>query len=253
MKKGYRIFFSNLGYAKGINGSFGHHLRGVSRHFYCPPSVQIKTLLQLKEIINREQPDLCCFVEIDEGKSPGSGFLNQLEAIMDENYPFHDIAGKYGEESSLSRLPLHKGKCNAFIARNALPFERKYFSTGGKKLFYKIDISSTIQVVFAHFSLKRLIRVRQFEEVMLLIAESEKQTVLLGDFNILSGFGELSPFLEEGGMVLMNDKDIPTFTFHRRQMVLDLCICAVSLRDRIKLDVVEQPFSDHAALLVEIV
>ena len=45
---------------------------------------------------------------------PHSAGLNQIESLLGPDYPFHDIADKYGEGSILGRLPLHQGKSNGF-------------------------------------------------------------------------------------------------------------------------------------------
>ena len=51
-------------------------------------------------------------------------------------------------------------------------------------------------------------------------------------------------------IVLLNKEDVPTFTFHQRQLVLDLCLCTPGIAERADLRVVPQPYSDHAALVV---
>ena len=107
-----KILFSNLGYARGINGSLQQHIKGAGRFFYCAPTVQQRVLAQMKSIIDQEKPDLCCFVEIDQG-SIHTAYFNQMDALMDEIYRFHDISDKYGYNSTLGRMPLHAGKSNA--------------------------------------------------------------------------------------------------------------------------------------------
>ena len=56
----YKIFFSNIGYAKGIDGSLRQHISMAGRHFYCSLPVQEQVLAQVKALIDAEQPDLCC-------------------------------------------------------------------------------------------------------------------------------------------------------------------------------------------------
>jgi len=84
------------------------------------------------------------------------------------------------------------------------------------------------------------------------IKDVSGEVVILADFNIMRGFSELSPLLENTDLHVLNNESEPTFRFHRRHLTLDLCICSRGLRDQIKLRVVQQPFSDHAALLVDI-
>jgi endonuclease/exonuclease/phosphatase family metal-dependent hydrolase len=247
----YKILFSNLGYARGINGSLWHHVSRIGRYFYSSIPAQEQSLGPFKDIIVREQPDLCCVVEIDRG-SFNSAYYNQLQFLTDDDYKFHDIADKYGEGNPIGRLPLHQGKSNAFLAKKETIFEKLYFINGSKRLIYKIDLSGDIVLFFAHFSLNRKVRAAQFSEVNNLVKVAGKNVIILADFNIFQGFSELQPLLDGLDLVVLNDEAEPTFTFHKRKLALDLCICSRNLVSRAKLRVIPQPFSDHAALLVEV-
>lgn len=246
-----KILFSNIGYAKGIGGSLAEHARGLMRHFYSPQTVQKTALSKLRSMIDAEKPDLCCFVEIDQG-SFHSSYFNQIQALMDDEYHFHDIAGKYGENSWLGKMPLHTGKSSAFMARQSLLFERLYFLHGSKRLIYRITLPDETQVLFAHFSLNRKTRQFQFREVHQLIDQAKRETILLADFNIMHGFAELRPLIEETGLVVLNREEDHTFTFHRRRLALDLCLCSKNIAPRASVRILPQDFSDHDALLVTV-
>ena len=244
----YKILFSNIGYAKGIDGSLAQHLRHLHRHVHCPIPVQQQVMMQIKSVMNAEQPDLCCFVEI-EHHGDGKRY-SQLQALVDEDYPFFDVADKYGVNSWLSHVPWHRGRCNAFLSRHQVAFERRYFSLGSKRLIYEVQGPDNTVIFFAHFSLQKAVRAEQFRELRRLIARTEREVIVLADFNIMYGFGELAPLLRDSGLHVLSREDEPTFTFYRMQRVLDLCICADTLKDRLSLKVIPQPYSDHAALLV---
>lgn len=246
-----KILMSNLGYARGLNGGLAQHVLLAHRHFLPSRRVQEKALAQLREIIAREDPDLCCFVEIDKGSLFTPGF-NQLEALLDERYTVYDIENKYGMMSPLRRLPLTRGKSNGFIARQPYPHEKLAFTHGTKRLIYKILLEPKLTLFFAHFSLKRIVRAQQLLQVQALMRETPGEVIFLGDFNVLSGLGEIAPLTEGGECLLLNCPETPTFTFHRKRLVLDLCLCSPTLTNRLKLTVIPQPFSDHAALLVEL-
>jgi endonuclease/exonuclease/phosphatase family metal-dependent hydrolase len=239
-----------MGYAKGINGSLMHHAAFFSRHLYTPHMVQKNALAQLTEIIEAEDPDLCCLVEIDGG-SLHVGYLDQLGALKNQNYEFHDISDKYGPQNILAQMPFHKGKSNAFMAKQSMEFQRHYLADGSKKLLYSLNLPGDIVLFFAHFSLKRKVRLRQFHELKRHLSEHAK-VIVLGDFNIMHGFSELDPLLMDGNLQLLNRHNEPTFRFHQRNHVLDLCLCSKDLAERMRLKVIPQPFSDHAALLVEV-
>ncbi len=247
---GYKILFSNIGYAKGIDGSLIQHMRHLHRHLYCPIPVQKQVMMQIRNIMSRENPDLCCFVEIEH--RPSGSRYNQLETLLDGEYPFYDVADKYGVNNWLSRVPWHQGRCNAFLCRRDIAFERRYFSLGSKRLIYELAGPDDIAIFFAHFSLKKSVRAKQFSELRRLVARSGREVIVLADFNIMDGLDELDPLLRGGGLHVLNKMDEPTFTFHTLRRVLDLCICSDSIKDRLCLTVIPQPYSDHAALLVEI-
>ena len=247
----YKILFSNIGYAKGIDGSLRQHVNLFGRHFYCAVPVQEQVLRQVKTIIDAERPDLCCFVEIDYGSIHAAG-LNQIDILKDADYCFHDITGKYGQGSLLSRMPLHMGKGNGFLARREIPFERLYFTQGAKRLVYRMQLDAGLSVFFSHFSLSKKVRARQLEEMGEFIRREKGEVALLADFNILDGFSELAPILKACRLNVLNKEEEHTFTFHSRKLALDLCLCTDGLRDRAKLKIVPQPFSDHAALLLEL-
>lgn len=251
MNSPYRILMSNLGYAKGIGGSLREHVSSAGRHLYCSLPAQRKVLDAFKAVIVRENPDLCCLIEIDRG-SFQSAYLNQLSSLIDDEYHFYDIADKYGENNPIGRLPMHRGKSNGFIARDVLAFERLYFTHGSKRLIYHITLPDGKALFFSHFSLKRNVREKQFMELRKLIRGKRDDVIILGDFNIFSGFDELKPLLEDTNLRIINDPDTPTFRFHRYQAALDLCICSQNIAEKAELHVVEQPYSDHAAIVLTV-
>lgn len=246
-----KILMSNLGYLRGIDGRLIQHMLYAHRHFYCPVDIQKRALQQLIALIDSENPDICCFVEIDKGSSTSAHF-NQIEHLIGDTYPYFDIENKYALTSRLRDLPRSKGKSNAFIAKRDVPYEKLYFDHGTKRLIYKLRLSDNLTLFFAHFSLKKPVRAQQLLQIRHLLETTPGRHIFLGDFNILTGFGELKPLLAQSDLCLLNDESVPTFTFHRFEKTLDLCLCSSSLRGNLGLRVIPQPFSDHAALLLNI-
>ena len=246
-----KILFSNIGYARGIDGSLWHHISRIGRHFYCPVPPQQFVLSQLKDVMRREEPDLCCFVEIDKG-AMHSSYFNQMDAIRDDTYRYHDITNKYGEDHWRSRMPFHTSKCNGFLAKQDFLFEKLYFKAGRKRLIYKMILPQNIVVYFAHFSLQNQVRAEQFKEVQDYILSDGRASIVLADFNIFQGFSEISSLLEKANLKLLNRDDEYTFTFHKRRRILDLCLASESIADKINLKIIPQPYSDHAALFLDL-
>lgn len=237
-----RIFFSNLGYARGINGCLRHHLIYSYRHFYCPIDTQEKILSQAGELIARENPDLCCFVEIDKG---------HIDFLAKEKFNFFDSENKYGKKSLLRKLALTKGKGNGFMAKTKMEFEKIFFDFGVKKLIYKIRLREDLTLFFAHFSLNEKMRKMQLRQVKKLFEETKGEIIFLGDFNILKGLKELDSLLHHN-LILLNDPAQTTFNFHKSFLLLDLCLCTKKIAPFLKLTIHQQPYSDHAALTLDI-
>lgn len=245
-----KILMSNLGYLRGISGSLADHILFAHRHFYCSIPVQEKMWGQLTGIIQQERPDLCCFVEIEQAVFH-EGNLSVIKDIAGEAYPFFDIENKYLPASRLRTFPLTRGKSNAFMAKHQFPYNKLHFAHGTKRLIYKIELAPGLTLFFSHFSLSQKIRAEQLLEVRKLINDTHGEVIFMGDFNILKGFGELSPLLESDNLVLLND-DQPTFTFHVFKRVLDICLCTKEIAGKCRLQIIPQPYSDHAALLLEV-
>jgi hypothetical protein len=249
-QKNFRIFFSNIGYAKGINGCLQHHLLYSYRHLYCPADIQKKVFNQINAVIEKEDPDLCCFVEIEQGMLEKIKY-NEHNILLSGEYKYFDLENKYGRQSWLRNLPWMQGKSNAFMSKTKLPYEKIFFEFGIKRLVYKIHLSKNITIFFAHFSLKESVRQRQLQHVKKLFKQTKGEIIFLGDFNILTGLKELEPLFNQS-LILINDPTKPTFTFHKSSLLLDLCLCSKEIAPYLSLTIHPQPYSDHAALIVDI-
>lgn len=246
-----KILMSNLGYLRGISGSLTHHILFAHRHFHCTTAVQNNVWKQLTQIVAKERPDVCCFVEIEQASFHTSNICH-LDDLAGESYPYFDIENKYAPTSRLRKLPVTRGKSNAFLAKKEFAFEKYYFMHGTKRLVYKIALTPSVTLFFAHFSLSKKTRAQQLSEVRELIARTEGEVIFMGDFNILGGFKELAPLLQQGNLVLMNQEEHTTFTFHTFQKTLDICLCTKGIAEKCGLRIIPQPYSDHAALLLEV-
>lgn len=252
MAKNYRIFFGNIGYARGINGSLLHHLIYAHRHIYCPPYTQKKILSQVNSLIQEHDPDLCCLVEIEKSSFGHSNF-NQIDILTSNNYQFFDIENKYGNNSLMHNLSITRGKSNGFISKEKLEYEKFYFNYGTKRLIYKIRLKPNLILFFAHFSLNKKVRKNQLLQIKEILDSTKEEIIFLGDFNILSGLSELNLLLQGSDLRLINDPDLPTFRFHKSSLILDLCLASKNIAPSLDLNIYEQPYSDHAALILDIV
>jgi endonuclease/exonuclease/phosphatase family metal-dependent hydrolase len=248
---GYKVFFSNIGYARGIDGSLWQHVCRANRHLYCSVPLQQEVLQQLKGIIDNEKPDLCCFVELDQGSHHSGGF-NQLDFLVDGVYKHFDFADKYGPNSWMGKIPMFRGRSSAFMSQGAVDFKHLYFSLGSKRLIHQVELPAGITLYFTHFSLSAKTRHFQLAEMRKIVQEETGPVIIMADFNIMNGFGELKPLIDGTDLQVLNKETDPTFMLHTYYRTLDLCIVSKSLVDRMSLKIIQQPFSDHAALLAEV-
>ncbi len=245
----HRILLSNMGYARDIGGSFAHHVFFSYRHFHAPVKAQMKSLNGLKRIIRDHEPDICCLLEVDRG-SVNNAYFNQIHALIDPHYHFFDIENKYAQGSRLSRMSVAQGKCNGFIAKSELEFCKHYMSIGAKRLVYQLKLADDLTLIFTHFSLKKETRRRQFLDLREMVKSIEGNVIIMGDFNIFSGFNEAAPLLDGLNLQILSDPSVPTFQFARWRMCLDLCIVSEAIASNCNVQVIPQSYSDHDALLL---
>jgi endonuclease/exonuclease/phosphatase family metal-dependent hydrolase len=246
----HRILISNLGYARHIDGTLLAHLLRSRRHLHTSQAIQKASLDAYKQIVQETRPDLCCLIEIDTG-SFTSGGLNQFEYLAN-GFSLRDVSSKYAEGSKLAHFALTKGKCNGFMAARPYPFNRLYFSRGSKRLVYRIELEPALTLLFTHLALGQETRTQQLKELRALADLETGETLIAGDFNILAGLGELSVFVDDGRYTLLNHPERSTFTLFGRHYLLDLCLASAGAAPYAALQVINQPFSDHDALLVSL-
>lgn len=245
-----RIVYANLGYSRDIDGSIGHHIRRVHHHIFTPRDAQMRSLNFVKETLRGLKPDLTCFVEIDRG-SLTNGFFDQLPVLREEHHETVQIDSKYALDRQFRRFSISRGKSNAFLASRPLEFEARYLDHGTKRLVYDIDMSG-IRVLIVHASLRHRVRERQFAQLAEWTAERDVPTVVLGDFNIFRGGRELRPMLRGGAFVHLNEQMEPTFRLGPYQASLDNCLVSGDIASSCRLEIINQPFSDHQMLQLDI-
>lgn len=245
-----RIVYANLGYSRAIDGSLGHHVRRVHRHLFTTERVQRRALAHVRGRLDALRPDLACFVEIDRG-SFNNGFLDQTRLLADERHTTVRIDNKYGSDKRFRRLSVSRGKSNAFLAARPLRYAARYLSAGKKRLVYDIEMEG-VRVLVAHLSLRYRIRCLQICELAAWIEEGDRPTVVVGDFNLFRGARELEPLLASGRLVHANEHSGPTFRLGPYRATLDTCLVSRDLIGECRLSILDQPFSDHQMIQVDI-
>ncbi|KAB0680891.1 endonuclease/exonuclease/phosphatase family protein [Aureimonas leprariae] len=245
-----RIVYANLGYLREIDGSLKHHIRRAHHHLFTPRAAQMRSLAVVKNALKDLKPDLSCFVEIDQG-SLTNGFFDQFPVLREDHHLVGTIDNKYSGTRKYRRLSISRGKSNAFLATRDVDFERRYLDHGKKRLVYDIDIEG-IRVLVVHCALLRRTRALQFAQISRWIAERDVPTIVVGDFNAMSGEGELEPLLRGGRLVHANRLLGPTFRFGPWRASLDTCLVSAELEHRCRIEILDQPFSDHKMFNIDV-
>lgn len=244
----FRVLLMNLGYGTGLDGSLRSYLTRWYRYLYTPRRIIRTVRRSIYTLLNREHPDLCCFVEIHHKH----GFVPHPHA-----YTSH-IDNKYGRFSILSRLPFFRDNCNGFFSRHPLRFKKRYFKNGAKKLIYDIELGNPstelraggISLLLVHFSLSRETRIQQCEELKEILA-GRPNTIVCGDFNIFRGTRELHALAEACGLRIVDARH-PTFPTAHPSMALDLFLCPKELSGVSARVMDDIKISDHLPVILEI-
>ncbi len=192
-------------------------------------------------MVDREKPDLCCFLEVHSDFDLGE---------TDKTYNRRVIDNKYGLKSILRKLPFFRYNCNAFFARTKLPYKRKFFTKGTKRLVYDIDLGKNISLIVSHFSLRKRTRKKQFEQLKKMIRH-KMQVIICGDFNLFSGEGELDDLVQSCNLKIVHPRG-KTFPTSNPEKHFDLFLCSKDMPVKGWKVVKNCTVSDHLPVMMEI-
>jgi len=228
----------NFAYLTGYDGTIKDYL--FKSFNYLGLRKEKKELIKrFNEMVKKEKPDLILLIELKR---------RQIHYFLNKEYRFYDVESKYGKKSWLRKIPLIKNNCNAFISNRKIEFERHFLTNGTKKLIYEVKLPNNIRVIMTHFSLNRIVRERQFNEIVELTKEDE-HLVVCGDFNIFSGDEEIKELNEKRKLkILPNSPTLPSFKPSKK---LDLFLCSrkLDVKARVLSNV---RISDHLPVVLEI-
>jgi hypothetical protein len=190
-------------------------------------------------------------MEIDTGSFTSGGF-DQFGYLVNAAYPLRDVCSKYAPNAWLGQFAPTRGKSNGFMAKQPHVFERLYFSRGSKRLLYRIALEEGLTLFFTHLSLTHDVRTHQLQELRTLADKETDDVVIAGDFNILAGLDELKIFISDGRYQLLNSPEQSTFTLFGKHYLLDICLVNTAAAAHTSLHIIDQPFSDHDALLITV-
>ena len=159
----------------------------------------MRILKKVANMIKRENPDVCCFLEVNKG-ALNRAFVNQIkELLLFTKYPFFDMEKKYARNSVFRYLPFFSSNCNGFLAKKKFEAHKYFIKKSAKGLIYEILLNDKISLFFAHFSVWNWIRKSQYEQISKIILERKNDgigIILCGDFNLFWGHETFQKFIK---------------------------------------------------------
>lgn len=233
-----KILFLNLGYCKGLYGSLTQYILQSYRYLFTSKKIQKNIVDDFKKLIKKENPDIICIAEIEKGY--------QIKSLVDKKYPFYDFDVKYGANSFLRNIPFFRKNGNAFLSKKKIPFKRRFLKNGTKKLLYDITLPNKTQLLMFHYSLKKSVRPKQFEEVYDLI-KNNKKNIVCGDFNVKS-YSEIESFAKKANLKLAG-KGL-TFPTSNPKEPRDFFLCSKNIKAKSR--ILKNKLSDHLGVVLEV-
>lgn len=235
-----RLLLYNIEYGTGRLRRFAflELFRHTTRHF---PNVG--------RLVELAEPDLIGLVEVDSG-SYRMRSKNQAEELG-RQFHYHSCHRvKYPAHGLLRHLPILRKQSNAVLSRLPILNTTYHdFETGVKSLAIEVE-TERFNFFLVHLALGLHARHRQLIELRDLVSGKGKPVIVGGDFNALTGSGELSQFLRESGLRSMNALHRPTFPSWRPRKELDFICYSEGIRP-IRFRIPKVRISDHLPLLAD--
>ena len=239
-----RLLIYNMRYAAGNGRILKVPIPGSG---YLRPKP--KHLESISEFIQAQKPDVVGLLEVDTG-SFRTGRVDQAKKIADDLGHYSLYECKYHAGSLSSRLPIFNAQANAFIASNELHHPKyHYFNRGVKRLLIELE-TDEVTIFLVHLSLWYRHRQEQLWELVQLIHDSKKPSIIAGDFNTYWGSSELNLFKEATGMISANTESLATFPSNKPRLELDFVLYEKPIKIE-SFSVLDVQHSDHRPILVE--
>ena len=237
-----RILVYNVEHFSGIGKGYYQFFTKFWR--YIVPSK--KVILELGNLIQELDPDLIFLVEVK--KDVVGETFEHINKII--KYPHHFFFTKY--EHVLNHIPIVRGNgCAVFSKYEMTNRQKEYFKKGfTKKAFIKFDIQDKTFFVL-HLPLGRKIRDKDLHELVDYVEKSEKDTVILGDFNTFKGRIETHELVKKCGLTNANSQHQKTYPSWNPKMEFDYVLLSKNIKVK-SFNVCENNLSDHLPVIVEI-
>lgn len=249
-----KILFWNLWYARWYNWpsdhfKYPHRLLGTSER------VVDTVLSQVERLIQKEQPDVCGFVEVQSRFLFGKHFAHCARK---------EFFTKYGESSFAGNISFLRWNWNAVLCKeDTWKIKDIYLSHGVKKLLIEVTKAHWVTILVWHFSLRPYpktssiipnIRKKQFEEIIVKYSHTKENLIIAWDFNIFEWMKELEYLCQELDLEIVHAG--PTYPSQKPQKILDLFLVSKKILDEANNVTVravkDEYMSDHLPIILDI-
>lgn len=242
MVNNLRIMIYNVEHFSGIGKGYYQFITKFWRYIF--PCKEV--ILELGRLIQELDPDLIFLVEVK--KAVVGETFEHINKIL--KYPHHFFFTKY--EHILSNVPIVRGNgCAVFSKHEMINRKKEYFKNGfTKKAFIKFDIQDKTFFVL-HLPLGIKTRDEDLHELIKYVEESEKEVVILGDFNTFNGRIETHDLVQKCGLINANALHRKTYPSWNPKREFDYVLLSKKIHVK-NFNVCETNLSDHLPLIVEI-
>lgn len=239
-----RFLVYNIAYGTGAPRSMRKNIMTAHRYLHTSET----PLEEIIRFISGTGADAVGLLEVDTG-SFRTDFVNQAERIAGALNQYHHCGVKYGLDSISRHIPILRRQANALLTRKKLsPYAFHYFPIGFKKLIIETELDG-IHFFLVHLALGKRAREIQLKHLSGLIPRG-CPVIIGGDFNTLSGSGELTPFLTALHLTSANRDELPTFPSWNPEKQLDFILYSKEIRP-VHFEVADIRCSDHLPILFD--
>ncbi len=239
-----RMLLYNIRYATGHQ--HGYHMPIPYIGFFRRTEGNLQRIIDFIKTID---PEIVALIEVDSG-SYRSGKTCQAQAIADAIGYNCVVATKYSRSSLAQKVPILNQQSNALLTKKKIHGNTfHYFREGVKRLIIKTELDEAV-IFLVHLSLKYRHRQHQLEYLHTLVAETDKEVIVAGDFNTFFGARELQLFLSATHLKSANVLGVPSHPSHSPWRQLDFILHSPGIQIN-NFYIPDVRLSDHAPLVCD--
>lgn len=244
MQKTYKILLYNVQNCNGIGNNALEYFYKFHQYIFHSDNV----LKKISNLITKLNPDIVALNEVDLG-SFRSKFINQLRYIHDKGN-FNDYLYSCRYSGLLQYTPFINKQGSGLLTKRKIKHKTTHhLNSGFKNLILEIKTSDNLSLILVHLSMRKNARKKQIKELYTILKNKTKNTIVMGDFNIMRGFTELNELIDKVGLKPVEcPKTYPSWNPKKH---LDLMFLSNNMKVK-KIIAIKSNLSDHLPLFFEV-